>query len=53
MSARPGEMACEGCAHGPACRVIPCAKCGKPWHILGLIDDPFICIPCEDAEGAA
>lgn len=44
----PGEKTCDGCVHGPACRVIPCADCSKDWHILGLIDHPFICMRCED-----
>jgi len=46
--AQPGETVCEGCVHGPACRVIPCATCDKPWHLLGAIDNPFICPRCED-----
>ena len=48
--AQPGETVCEGCIHGPACRVIPCADCGKSWHLLGSIDNPFICPRCEDAR---
>lgn len=47
--AQAGETVCPGCAHGPACRVIPCLGCGKSWHLLGLIDNPFICPRCEDA----
>ncbi len=46
--AHPGELVCEGCVHGPACRVIPCRRCDQTWHLLGLIDTPFICPRCEE-----
>lgn len=48
--AHPGEVVCEGCIHGPACRVIPCTECGKRWHMLGQIEPPpYICPRCEEA----
>jgi len=41
---------CEGCVHGPACVVLPCRDCGKSWHLLGQIANPFVCPRCEDAQ---
>lgn len=49
--AHPGETVCEGCVHGPACRVIPCVDCDKSWHLLGAVGQPpFICPRCEGAR---
>lgn len=44
---------CEGCSHGPACVVLPCRDCGKSWHLLGQISNPFVCPSCEDEESAS
>lgn len=41
---------CEGCIHGPACVVLPCSGCGKSWHLLGVIKQPFTCPRCEDKD---
>lgn len=50
VGAQVGETSCQGCVHGPACRVIPCGRCGADWHLLGLIDDPFVCPRCDEKE---